>query len=112
VQARAIEDDAHREWFFRNFEGHWHNQLFRFPSKKVEKLGDGEGHKVEDTGAYGEELKKYNQMLIGRALVLSKLEEAAMLRITTSEESFTGAKCSYVDVVGAFDKRTADVIYR
>jgi hypothetical protein len=47
----------------------------------------------------------------GRALVLSKLEEAAMLRATKSEESFTSAKCSYVDAAGAFDKRMVDVIY-
>jgi hypothetical protein len=40
------------------------------------------------------------------------LEEAAMLRATTSEESFMGAKCSYVDAAGVFDKRMADVIYR
>jgi hypothetical protein len=50
--------------------------------------------------------------VIGRALVLSKLEEAAMLRATTSKESFVGIKCSYVDAVGAFDKRMADVIYQ
>jgi hypothetical protein len=77
----------------------------------VEKSGDGKWHKVEDIGAYGEEYKKYGQIVIGRALVLLKLEEATMLWVTTSEESFMGAKCSYVDAAGAFDKRMADVIY-
>jgi hypothetical protein len=77
----------------------------------VEKSGDGKWHEVEDAGAYGEEYKKYDQTVIGRALVLLKLEEATMLRATTLEESFTGAKCSYVDAAGAFDKRIANVLY-
>jgi hypothetical protein len=50
--------------------------------------------------------------VIGRALVLSKLEEAAMLRATTLEESFVVAKRSYVDAAGTFDKNMADVIYQ
>jgi hypothetical protein len=78
----------------------------------VEKSGDGKWHEVEDANAYGEEYKKYDRMVIGRALVLSKLEEAAMLRITTSEESFAGVKCSYVDAAGTFDKRMVDVTYQ
>jgi hypothetical protein len=78
----------------------------------VEKSGDGKWHEVEDADAYGEEYKKYNQTVIGRALVLSKLEEAAMLRATTSEESFAVVKRSYVDAAGAFDKKMADVIYQ
>jgi hypothetical protein len=77
----------------------------------VEKSGDGKWHKVEDADAYGEEYKKYDRTVIGRALVLSKFEEAAMLWTTMSEESFMGAKCSYVDAACAFDKRMADVIY-
>jgi hypothetical protein len=66
---------------------------------------------VEDADAYGEEYKKYDQTVIGRALVLSKFEEAAMLWATTSKESFMGAKCSYVDAAGVFVKRMADIIY-
>jgi hypothetical protein len=115
LRARAIEDNAQREWFCRNFEGHWnkqHQYFFQFPPKKVEKSGDGKWQEVEDADAYGEEYKKYDRMVIGRALVLSKLEEAAMLRATTLEESFAGIKCSYLDAVGAFDKRMADVIYQ
>ena len=50
-------------------------------------------------------------MVIGMALVLSKLEEAMMFWATTLEESFMGAKCSYVDAIGAFDKRMANIIY-
>jgi hypothetical protein len=67
---------------------------------------------VEDADAYGEEYKKHDRTVIGRALVLSKLEEAAMLRATTSEESFAGVKCSYVNAAGTFDKKMADVIYQ
>jgi hypothetical protein len=96
------------------FGGHWskqHQRFFQFPPKKVEKLGDGKWHKVEDTDAYGEEYKKYDWTVIGRALVLSTVEEAAMLRATTSEESFVGVKCSYVDAAGALDKKMADAIY-
>jgi hypothetical protein len=78
----------------------------------VETSGDGKWHEMEDADAYGEEYKKYNRTVIGRALVLLKLEETAMLRATTSEESFAGVKCSYVDATGAFDKRMADVIYQ
>jgi hypothetical protein len=77
----------------------------------VEKSGDGKWHEVEDASAYGEEYKKYDQTVIGRALVLLKLEEATMLWATTLEESFTGVKCSYVDAAGAFDKRMANVLY-
>jgi hypothetical protein len=76
----------------------------------VEKSGDGKWHEVEDADTYGEEYKNYDRAVIGRALVLSKLEEAAMLRATTSEESFTVVNCSYVDAAGAFDKRMAEVI--
>ena len=49
--------------------------------------------------------------MIGRALVLSKLEEATMLRATMSEESFVATKYSYVDVAGAFDKEMANIIH-
>jgi hypothetical protein len=88
LQARAIEDDAQREWFYHNFGGHWnkqHQRFFLFPTKKVEKSGDGKWHEVDDADAYGEEYKKYDRTVIGRALVLLKLEEATMLWATTSE---------------------------
>jgi hypothetical protein len=67
--SRAIVDDAHREWFYCNYRGHWskqHQRFFRFPLKKVEKWGDGKWHKVEDANAYGEEYKKYDRTVIGR----------------------------------------------
>jgi len=59
---------------------------------------------------YGEEYSKYDHSLIGRALVLSKLEEAARLRAATTEDMFVHEDNSYADVVGAFDKRINEVI--
>ena len=53
---------------------------------------------------------KYNYTLIGRALVLSKLEEVAMLLLQCQRKSLKMQKCSYVDAMGAFDKRMDDVI--
>ena len=50
--------------------------------------------------------------MIGRVLVLSKLEEATMLQATTSKESFKDVKCSYMDAAGAFDKKMDDVVYQ
>ena len=73
----------------------------------MEKLGNDKWYKVEDVDAYGEEYKKYNWIVINRALVLFKLEEATMLWATISEESFVGVKCSYVDATGKFNKMMA-----
>jgi hypothetical protein len=77
----------------------------------VEKAEDGKWHEVEEANVYGKEYSKYACTVIGRALVLSKLEEAAKLRATMSEESFKDEKCSYVIAAGVFDKRMGDVIY-
>ena len=59
---------------------------------------------------YGEQYSKHDRTLIGRALILSKLEEAARLRTTMSEDKFVDEENSYADVAGAFDKRINDVI--
>jgi hypothetical protein len=104
VQARAIEDDAHRELFCLNFGGHWNKQykrFFLFLQKRVEKGGDSHWNKVEDVDVYGKEYMKYNCIKIGSTLVRSKLEEAAKLWATMSEESFKDAECSYVDAMDA-----------
>jgi hypothetical protein len=53
---------------------------------------------------------KYDSTLIGRELVLSKLEEATKLWATMLEESFKDAKCSYVDATDSCDKKMGDVI--
>ena len=114
LQARAIEDDTQDKWFCCNFGGHWskhHQRFFRYRPKKVEKSRDGKWHKVEDAEVYGEEYKKYDQMVIGRALVFTKLEEATMLQAIMSEESFVAIERSYVDVAGTFEKKMVDVIH-
>jgi hypothetical protein len=112
VRARAIENEADREVFCRNFGGHWsvqHKRFFRFPKKEVKKRADNTWY--EAAGAmYGPEYSKYDCTLIGRALVLSKLEDAARLRATMSEDMFVDHENSYADVAGAFDKRINDVI--
>jgi hypothetical protein len=85
--------------------------VFCFSQKKVKNGGNGHWHKVEDTDVYGEDYRKYNCIVIGRALVLSKLEEGAKLWSIMSEQSFKDPKCSYVDAIGAFVKKMGDVIY-
>ena len=59
---------------------------------------------------YGEEYSRYDRTLIGRVLILSKLEDAARLRATISEDMFVDEENSYADVAGAFDKRINDII--
>jgi hypothetical protein len=40
LRARAIKDDAQREWFCRNFRGHWNKQHQRFliPPKESKEM--------------------------------------------------------------------------
>ena len=113
VRAREIEDCEQQELFCRNFGGHWsieHKRFFRFPPKRAEKREDGSWHEVENDIELGEEYKKYNRTLVGRALFLAKLEEAAKLRCSTEEASFKDVGCCYWDAVNAFDRRIGDVI--
>lgn len=113
IRAREIEDVGQRELFCRNFGGHWsieHKRFFRFPPKKVERGEDGSWHEVEGDIEWGEEYEKYNRTLVGRALFLAKLEEAAKLRSSIQEASFEDAGCCYWDAVQAFDRRIGDVI--
>ena len=113
VRARDIENDEQRELFCRNFGGHWsteHKSFFRFPPKRAKKREDGSWHEVEDDIEFGEEYKKYNHTVVGRALFLAKLEEAAKQRSSTDEASFKDVGCCYWDAVHAFDRRIGDVI--
>ena len=113
IRARNIKDEEQRELFCRNFGGHWsieHKRFFRFPPKRVGKREDGSWHEVADTLDLGEEYKKYDHTPIGRALVLAKLEEAAIYRTSISEDSFKDVEVNYWDAVQKFDKRIGDVI--
>jgi hypothetical protein len=113
IRARDIEDSEQREMFCRNFGGHWsteHNRFFRFPPKRVEKGEDGLWHEVTSDIEFGEEYKKYDDRPIGRALVLAKLEEAAHLRISTKEESFKDADCTFWEAVEKFESRIKNII--
>jgi hypothetical protein len=112
LRARAIEDETDREIFCRNFGGHWsvqHKRFFRFPKKEVKKGTDSTWHEANNV-VYGEEYSKYDHSLIGKALVISKLEEAARLRAATTEDMFVDEDNSYADVVGTFNKRINEVI--
>jgi len=112
VRARAIEIESDWEVFCGNFGGHWnvqHKRFFRFPKKEVNKGADNTWHEINDV-VYGEEYSKYDHSLIGRALVLSKLEEAARLHVAMSEDMFVDEDNFYTDIVGAFNKRINDVI--
>ena len=111
-RAFAIQNEARREVFCRNFGGHWSVQykwFFRFPKEEVKKGVDKTWHETNNA-VYGEEYSKYKRTLIGRALILSKLEDAARLRTTMSEDMFVDEENSYADVAGAFDKRINDII--
>jgi len=113
VRAREIEDGEQREMFCRNFGGHWsieHKRFFRFPPKRVDKGDDGSWREVEDDIALADEFKKYNRTLVGRALFLARLEEAAKQRSSTDEAAFKDETCCYWDAVQAFDRRIHDVI--
>jgi len=112
VRARAIVNEADREVFCRNFGGHWsvhHKKFFRFPKNEVKKRDDNTWYEASGP-VLGEQHETYDRTLIGKALVLSKLEEAARLRATTTEDMFIDEENSYADVAGAFDRRINDVI--
>ena len=113
IRAREIQDSNQQELFCRNFGGHWsteHKRFFRFPPKEVEKREDGSWHKVEDAIDFGKEYENYNRTPVGRALFLTKLEEAARLRCSIDEASFANVGCDYWDAVSAFDRRIGHVI--
>ena len=78
--------------------------------KKVEKRKDGSWHEVEDAIDFEKEYENYNRTLVGRALFLAKLEEAARLRCSIDEASFADMGCDYWDAVSAFDRRIGSVI--
>ena len=84
VRAHAIQDEADREVFCRNFGRHWsaqHQRFFWFQKKEVKKGIDKTWHDTNNA-VHGEEYSKYDCTLIGRALILSKLEDAARFRAT------------------------------
>ena len=113
LRARGIENGEFCELFCRSMGGHWsvqHQKFFRFPKKEVKKGPDGNWVEVEDTKEFNEQYSVYNHVLIGRALFLSKLEEAAKVRALVEIDGPTNTEHALVDVAGAFDKRMADII--
>ena len=113
LRARAIDDVEARKTFCRSTGKHWsvqHKKFFRFPDKEVKKGPDNKWVTVEPTVEFKEQYKAYNHALIGRALILSKLEEAAQVcaLVDLDGESSTGN--TLVEVAGAFDRRMVDII--
>jgi hypothetical protein len=113
LRARGIVDDAARELFCRNMGGHWslqHKKFFRFPQKKVERGPNDSWVEVNHGDEFDEQYAAYNHTLVGRALLLSKLEEAAKVRVVYNTDRPVSTPHSSVDVAAAFDKRIADII--
>lgn len=113
LRARNIDDSEQREVFCRNFGGHWnesHKRFFRFPPKRVEKREDGSYHEITIDSELHKSYNTYNHTLIGRALVLAKLEEAAKLQDAVKEESFADSDITYWDAVAIYVKHIDDAI--
>ena len=113
LRARGIVDDAAREMFCRNMGGHWslqHEKFFRFPDKKVERGPEDSWVEVNHGKEFDEQYKAYDHTLVGRALLLSKLEEAAKVRAVYDTNGQTSTGHSSVDVAAAFDRRIGDII--
>ena len=106
MRAREIPNVKEREFFCRNFGGHWsveHNRFFRFPKPRVVIQADGTRDEVEQNFGEVEEYSMYDRTPVGRALVLTKLEEAIRYRQTFSEESFKDSELHYWDQLKKFD---------
>jgi hypothetical protein len=103
-----------RELFCRSMGGHWsieHNKFFRFPEEEWKKDETQERLvKVEGNPRDVVQYEGYNHDLIGRALVLSKLEEAAKVRCRVDLDQILTQDHKMEDVAGAFDRRMDDVI--
>ena len=103
-----------RELFCRSMGGHWsieHGKFFRFPAKEWKKdETDGRFVMVPSDPEVNVEHDKYNHDLIGRALVLSKLEEAAKVRCRVDLDQILTQEHKMEDVARAFDRRMDDVI--
>lgn len=69
-------------------------------------------HEVTGDFEFDEEYKKYDRTPIGRALVLAKLEEAAKLRTSTTEEDFKDADCDFLLARQKYEKRIVDATSR
>ena len=113
IRACSIDDDEGCELFCRNMGGHWsvqRNKFFRFPEKHLEKTEGGECVVVEDSEEFKEQYAAYNHGLIGRALLLSNLEEAAEYCASVDIDAEWNTSEPMVEVVEAFDRRVGEII--
>jgi hypothetical protein len=114
-RARCIEDGEAREMFCRSMGGHWsvqHKKFFRFPEKEVRKEANGNWIEVEFTEEFNEQYGKYNHALVGRALFLSKLEEAAKVRSNLPIlDGIPYTEQRVQDLARNFDKNMKEVLF-
>ena len=113
LKAFCVPRGKTRELFCRSMGGHWseqHGKFFRFPEKQVQKGPDGNWIEVEHAEEFNEQYKTYDDTLTGRALFLSKLEEAAQVRDVMETDGHSATGHALVEVAKAFDKRVDDII--
>ena len=76
----------------------------------MKKAEDGTWVEVEPGTDFIEQYSTYNRTLIGRALFLSKLEEAAEARALVNLDEKTQTEHSAMDVAKSFDGRMVEII--
>ena len=112
--AHGIKSLEERELFCRSMGGHCsvdHKKNFRFPNNEVEKGEDGTWKAQTKSAKFVEQYKSYDHTLIGRALMLNKLEEAAKVRHDVDVDGISKSSQALVDVARTFDKRVTDIIH-
>jgi len=93
--------------------GHWsvqHQKFFQFPEKEVQEGPNGNWAEVEHTQEFNEQYRIYNHTLIGRALFLSKLEEAAEVHVLVNVNRLLAIDHALVDMAKAFGRRMVEII--
>ena len=73
-------------------------------------MQDDKWVEVELPLGFREQYEAYNHVPIGRALFLSKLEEAASICVHVEMDGESNKGDSFVEVARAFDRRMADII--
>jgi hypothetical protein len=86
-----MEDEGEREFFCRNFGGHWnkeHNRFFRIPEERVDfQKKSMKGWPGWDRGHISKLVSKYNTTPIGRAKFLLALKEAAIQYVESEKNN-------------------------
>ena len=113
VRAHLVDAGEAHELFCQSMGRHWSEQcdkLFWLPEKQVQKGKNDEWMDVKPTKEFGKQYATYDHALIGRALLLSKLEEAAKVRHVVDVNGESNTEDSMVEVASAFDRRFGNII--